>query len=247
MEERRRIPLKVAVADPHTCTPEVRRRALSEVPFFSGLSPEELRFVEDRSHAEGFQVDQPIYHAGFEATRLFVVATGVVKTTRLSLDGRETLTDVLGSGEFFGALPAVGLDRYPDSAWALSPVCLLTFGVADFAAILDRFPLVARGALEAVARRLSDTQAALHRSGATVEARVASALLALALKLGEDWRDGVLLQVPLSRDDLAAMTGARTETVSRVLSNWRRQGVVDSGRQWVAIRDETRLAEIADR
>lgn len=247
MEERRRIPLRVAEADPHSCTPEVRRHVLGEVPFFAGLDPDELGVVDALCRTDGYQVDQPIYHAGFEATRLFVVATGVVKTVRTSLDGRQTVTDVLGPGDFFGALPALGTERYPDSAWALTPACLLSLGTEDFAAVLDRFPSVARGTLETVGRRLAQTQAALHHSGATVEARVASALLALADKLGEDWRQGVLLQVPLSREDLAAMTGARTETVSRVLSGWRRQGLVESGRRWVAIRDRHALAALSDR
>ena len=246
MEERRRIPLTVATADPHACTPAVRRRVLAEVPFFAGLGPDEIDAIDRLCRTEAVQSDEPVYHAGQAATRLMVVASGVVKTTRLSIDGRETVTDVLGPGDFLGALPTLGQDTYPDSAWALSPACLLTLGADDFDAALTKFPSVARAALEAVATRLAHTQAALHSSGAGVEARLASKLLTLADKLGEEWHDGLLLQVPLSRDDLAAMTGARTETVSRIMSAWRRQGLVESGRRWLAIRDRAGLAARSD-
>lgn len=246
MAERRRVPIRIEEADPHYCTPEVRRRVLGAVPFFAGLAPDELEQVDARCRVAAYQADEAIYLAGFEADRLFVVATGVVKTTRMSRDGRETLVDVLGPGDFLGALPALGSETYPDSAWALSPSCLLTLGVRDFGRILDEFPSVARAALEAVSRRLADTQKALHRSGATVEQRVASVLLDLAGKLGEEWREGILVHAPLSRDDLAALTGARPETVSRVLSDWRRRKLVDTGRRWIALLDPEKLAEVSD-
>lgn len=247
LAERRRIPLRVEQSDPHHCTPEVRLEVLGRVPFFSGLKAQELESLNRRLHTEGHGTDEPVYHAGFEADRLFVVATGVVKTTRMSLDGRESVIDVLGPGDFFGSLPALGSDRYTDSAWTLSPCCLLVMGTAVFDWILEEYPAVARAALKAVSERLSQTQAALHRSGANVEQRVASVLLGLAEKLGAEWREGILVHAPISRDDLAALTGARTETVSRVLSQWRRDGVIESGRRWVAIRDREALAEVSDR
>lgn len=247
LAERRRIPLRVEHADPHHCTPEVRLEVLGRVPFFSSLSARDLDTLNRRLRTEGHSTDEPVYHAGFEADRLFVVATGVVKTTRMSLDGRESVIDILGPGDFFGALPALGSERYPDSAWTLSPCCLLVVGIAEFDWILGEFPGVARDALKVVSARLTRTQAALHRSGANVEQRVASVLLDLADKLGEEWREGILVHAPISRDDLAALTGARTETVSRVLSKWRRSGLIESGRRWVAVRDREALGAISDR
>lgn len=220
---------------------------LGRVPFFSVLKSDELDLLNRRLRTEGHGTDEPVYHGGFRADRLFVVATGVVKTTRTSVDGRESVIDVLGPGDYFGSLPALGSDRYTDSAWTLSPCCLLVVGTAEFEWILEEFPVVARAALKAVSERLSHTQTALHRSGASVERRLASTLLDLADKLGSEWREGILVHAPISRDDLAALTGARTETVSRVLSKWRREGVIESGRRWVAIRDREALAEASDR
>jgi len=75
--------------------------------------------------------------------------------------------------------------------------------------------------------------------------RVAAALLALGRKLGEPRDGAVLIEMPLSREDLAAMTGATVETVSRIMSKLRAQGVIRSGRRWVAIADHDRLAALA--
>jgi CRP-like cAMP-binding protein len=97
-----------------------------------------------------------------------------------------------------------------------------------------------------VGARLQEARDAIARlSSLPVSARVAAALLKLAEKLGAPDPRGVLIRTPLSRQDLAAMTGATTESVSRVMSQLRRDGVIASGREWVAIRDAARLTEFA--
>lgn len=78
------------------------------------------------------------------------------------------------------------------------------------------------------------------------EQRIASTLLALAGKLGEKRGNAVLIQMPLSRQDLAEMTGVTPETASRVLTQFRRSGLISSGRRWVAILDPVRLAAERD-
>lgn len=247
MEERRRTPLTVLPADPHACTPGVRIRVLGEVPFFAGLRSDELARVDGRCSVRAVDAAESIYFAGDPARHLYVVATGIVKITRATAEGRETLLDLLGPGDFLGALPALGATHYADSAWALTPVCLLVLDAADFDAVLQQMPAVALAALEAVSRRLAEARDAVHRLSATpLEQRLAATLLLLADKVGEPWKGGVLLQVPLTREDLAAMTGARTESVSRVVSAWRRQGFIETGRRWVAIRDRRALNALLD-
>ena len=56
---------------------------------------------------------------------------------------------------------------------------------------------------------------------------------------------GLLIQIPLSREDLAAMTGSTPETASRIMAQLQKQGLVETGRQWVAITNPEKLAEVA--
>ncbi|MFZ2749458.1 MAG: Crp/Fnr family transcriptional regulator, partial [Propioniciclava sp.] len=80
------------------------------------------------------------------------------------------------------------------------------------------------------------------QSTATVAQRVATTLLRLAEKFGQDSSSGAtLIQLPLSRTDLAGMTGSTPESVSRVMSQLRKDGIIDSGRRWTAILDGDRL------
>lgn len=118
----------------------------------------------------------------------------------------------------------------------------------DFDTILAEYPDVTRKVLEAVSKRLTESQEIVKQLSAyTVEQRIASALLRLAGKLGETRGQGVLIQLPFSRQDLAAMTGSTTETVSRVMSRFAEDGLVKSGRKWVTITDKKRLEELVNK
>lgn len=79
-----------------------------------------------------------------------------------------------------------------------------------------------------------------------VERRVARAVLKLVQHAGTPVADGVLLDLPLSREDLAQLTGTTVYTVSRIVSRWETTGILRSGRQQLVIRDARMLTSIAD-
>lgn len=218
---------------------------LGRAPLFADLTPDELAEVDRRCHAHGFVAGEAVYHAGAPASRLYVVASGSVKVVMPTADGRETVVDLCGPGDPLGAVPALGQDRHADSAWALTPSCLLGLDSTEYARIMEDFPAVALATLKGVSRRLSESRQAVHLlAGAALPQRLAAMLLLLAERVGREWEGGVLIDVPLSREDLASMAGAATESVSRLLSTWKRSGLVDSGRRWIALRDIDALKTI---
>ncbi len=247
MSERRRNPLTNPTPDPHLCSPDMRLRMLGRVPMFADLDSDDLAQVDRHCRAYAFEAGAAIYRAGAPANRMYVVATGAAKTIRPGKDGREVLLDLCGPGDFLGAVPALGQEIHAEWAWALTPSCLLGLDAAEYTAIMEEFPSVAMATLKGVSRRLTQAQHAVHLlAGAPLEQRLAATLLLLVDKLGRPWEGGTLLDVPLTREDLAAMTGAATESVSRLLSGWRRLGVIDSGRRWIAVRDLPALAALRD-
>jgi CRP-like cAMP-binding protein len=243
---RRRIPLEPQPIAPHLCTVTRRLNILRRVPFFAGVAAEDIAAINGQFHERSYAAGETIYMAGDLAARLYVVAVGKVKVMRHTLAGQDVVLGVLAPGEFFGALSALGDAEYPDTAQALTPGCVLEIAAEDFQAILRRYPAVALAALDIVAERLRNAHAQIRQlSVEPAESRIAAALLALARKLGEQHEGALLIQAPLSREDLAAMTGASAEPVSRIMSKLRADGVIRSGRQWVAIADAERLAAIA--
>jgi CRP-like cAMP-binding protein len=187
-----------------------------------------------------------IYLTGDPAKRLYVVAAGKVKLLRHTLKGKDVLLDILQPGEFFGSLAALGDDEYTETAQAQTDSCVLGVDSDSFRKILDLHPQVALKVLDTLAERLKSAQEMVRQLSAhSVERRIAYTLLKLGEKLGQEEEVGLLIQVPLSREDLAQMTGTSPETASRVLSQFQKDSLIESGRQWVSITDREALEAIA--
>ncbi|HEY9086541.1 MAG TPA: Crp/Fnr family transcriptional regulator [Anaerolineaceae bacterium] len=244
MGKRRKSPVEIVTTDVHMCSLDVRLRILRRLPFFHDLSESDLERVNRRFHEHGFEPGQFLYLAGDPGERMFVVAEGRVRLLRPSSGGRQVMLDLLIPGEFFGAL---GSDPqpYPDSAQAQTNVCALVISLEDFRAVLQEHPAVALRVLDATAARLRDAHDSIHLLGAaSAERRIAHVLLKLGRKLGRADETGLLIQTPLGRDELAEMTGVTPETASRVISQFQKEGWIDTGRQWVALKDSFALENL---
>ena len=242
MAERRKSPLEIETVEAHLCTVDLRLKILSQVPFFAGLAAEEIEAINQLFREQGFSAGESIYYAGDPARRLYVVADGRVKLLRHTESGKDVTLEVLTPGEFFGSLASLGDETFPDTAVALTATCALGIGREDFRAILETYPPVAVKMLEITASRLKAAHEMVRQLSAhSVERRIAYSLLKLGEKFGREDEVGLLIQLPLSRDDLAEMSGTTTESASRVMSQLQKKGLIHSGRQWVAIRDRAGL------
>ncbi len=227
------------------CSVDLRLKILGQLPFFTGLSQDALEKINQSFHEVGFDVGEIICFEGDSAERLFVVADGRVKLVRHTMAGKDVLLDMLTTGEFFGSLASLGNNTYPETAQAQTPVCVLTISKDAFRHILDQHPSVTLKVVDIMAARLRAAHERVRQlSTSKVESRVAHVLLLLSEKFGRPSEVGMLIQVPLTREDLASMAGTTPETASRVMSQFQKDGLVDAGRQWVAILDHTQLETI---
>ncbi|RYV53058.1 Crp/Fnr family transcriptional regulator [Pengzhenrongella frigida] len=223
-------------------------RVLGHVSLFAGLSTTELEAIDARMVSLSWAAGDVLFSAGAPADHLYVLASGRVKLSRPTVVGREIVVDLLTPGDLFGTLTALGDPTYPETAEALTTTCALQIDPAAFRAVLTEHPPVALRVLDDVAARLTRARSDLgHHSTDTVAQRVAATLLRLADKLGQERAGdgGTLLQIPLSRADLAGMTSSTPESVSRAMSQLRKDRIIDSGRRWTAVLDRPRLADVA--
>lgn len=251
--ERRRTPLRSTCAQPHDCSPQVRLAVLRHTPFFADLDSDGIAGVDSRTISLSWGAGDAVFTQGDPAEHLYVVAHGRAKAYRDTEDGRTVVVDLLAPGDFFGGFTALGLPAYAETVEAVDTLCALRISSTDFREIMLRYPAVALRVIDDLAGQLGKARTTvMHQATRTVAERVAGALLRIADKFGEsgsgfgeDRAPGTLLQLPLTRADLAGMTGSTPESVSRVMSNLRREGIIDSGRRWTAVLDRERLAEIA--
>ncbi|MCK6585622.1 MAG: Crp/Fnr family transcriptional regulator [Anaerolineales bacterium] len=241
-------PVRLEWVDPAICSTDYRLKIIGRLPFFKHLPPGAIAKINSLFHDVDVSAGERIYFEGDEAEYLYLVAMGKVKLVRNTASGREVLLDILRGGDYFGSFSTLSGRVHTETAIAQTDSCILRISAGDFDRILADHTDVTRKVLEAVSQRLAESQEIVKQLSAyTVEQRIASALMRLASKLGEARGEGVLIQLPFSRQDLAAMTGSTTETVSRAMSRFAEEGLIRSGRKWVTILNLNRLKELAKR
>lgn len=245
MATRRHSPLKIKSTEAHQCTLSTRLHILSQVPFFQDLSVNDLEKVNALFHEKGFETGEVICFAGDPARQIFVVAEGRVKLTQHALTGKNILLDMLTPGEFFGRYSRDEGALNIETAQAQTKSCVLVINREDFQGVLNQYPLAALRVIDIMAERLQTAHERVHQlSAMAVDARIASVLLTLSKKFGEKRRGSLLIQVPLTREDLSEMAGTTIESASRVMSDLRKNGLIHSGRGWVAVVDTAGLQEL---
>jgi CRP-like cAMP-binding protein len=221
---------------------------LASVPLFKGLDRDALEIVALDARLVRAAAGRTFFREGDLAKVFFVVRSGRVKFTQISAEGHEIILRVIGPGEPFGGVAALS-DKatYPVTARALDPCEAHAWDGPRVAALMQRFPTVAINAARMVADRLHELQRQHHQlMTERVERRIARALLRLAEHAGRRVEGGVEIDFPLSRQDLAQMTGTTLFTVSRTLSSWEEAGLISTGRRRVMIRQPHRLVRIAE-
>ncbi len=244
---RRKIPLDDDHIEPHMCDLDLRLYIIGRLPFFKELPLESILEINTHFTERGYTPGEMIYYEGEPAERLYVVADGYVKLMRHTRSGKDVMLDILEQGEFFGSLAHTESNEYAETAHAHTPVCALSIEGGDFRQVLNNHPQVALKVVDIMATRLQEAHEMVRLlSVSSVEQRLAHVLLKLGDKLGEPEDEGLLIQMPLGRTDLAELTGTTTETASRVMSQFQKDGLIQTGRKWVAITDKARLIDVSE-
>jgi CRP/FNR family transcriptional regulator, nitrogen oxide reductase regulator len=217
------------------------------IPLFAALDRAALEEVRAAAQMKRVDAGATFFREGDPASSFFVLDSGSVKLTQLTPEGHQVVLRLVGAGDAFGGVAAFGGGTYPITAEAVTDAAALEWLGSAMTRLMERHPRLALNALQFVAARLHELEVR-YRQLATekVERRVARALLRLVQQAGRPIEAGVLIDLPLSRDDIAQMTGTTLYTVSRIVSRFETDGLLDAGRQRVVIRNPTALARIAD-
>lgn len=219
---------------------------MARSPLMDDLTPEQHRQLDGYLSSWSWGADDPILLAGEITEGSYLLVAGRVRITRDTADGREITTDIAVPGDIIGPLQTQDAP-VTDSAWAMETTCALYLSADALSEVVTAFPAVGLNIIREQQKRLAQGRnREIAQATATVEERVAATLLHLDERLGQTRRDGSrLIQVRLRRDDIAGMSGTTVESASRVLARLKKAGIIDSGREWIALTDLARLADLA--
>jgi len=225
----------------------VDRSLVMNLPLFAGLAPAELDDVLKDARAIHQAKGTQVFEEGQEAHSFFVLLHGHVRAAKTTSAGQQVVVRYVVPGEIFGVAVAIGSDRYPATATAVDDSVVLAWPSAAWPRLVAKHPALATSTLHTVGNRLQESNMrVVEMSTEQVERRVARALLRLTQQAGRKVETGIEIDFPISRQDIAEMTGTTLHTVSRILSAWDSQGLVDGGRQRIVICDPHKLFALAE-
>jgi CRP/FNR family cyclic AMP-dependent transcriptional regulator len=207
-----------------------------QVSLLSELSDQELDRLAPRLWRRRYSRREVIFRTGDPGTSLYIVETGRVKLFLQSPEGRELIIDLIGAGDYFGALAVLDGQPHEADAVAIEPSQMLVLEREAFLALLDECPRLAMGLLGVLSRQLRrDTRLLRETSFLDVPARVAWALLRLAGSDGRAGPEGTVITLALTQTDLAGIVGTTRETLNKWLRTYERQGLIRTDKGHIVV------------
>ncbi len=182
--------------------------------------------LKGKGKHRSFANKQIIFVEGDEPSYLFYLKSGKVKTYKRFKDGRELSSTLYHDGDFFGYESLCSGSSYADNAATLSDCELLLISKTDFVDYLLNHQEISSAFLNLLSEsvRAKEDQM-LQLAYYSVRKRVAEALIQVAKKFGDKESDACIVKI--SRDDLAALVGTASETVSRMLADFKEENLIE--------------------
>lgn len=213
--------------------------------FKAGMGDRETLFAElkAKGKARSFSNKQIIYVEKDSPSYVYYISQGHIKTYKRAKDGRELSSTLYQAGDFFGYESLCNGTLYTDNAAAIADTELLLIAKADFMDYLQNHQEVSSAFMGMLSNNVQHKDEQLLRLAYfSVRKRVADALVEVANKFGDGRSDECTLRI--SRDDLAALVGTASETVSRMLADFKDEKLIEKNGNAIRIVSIERLKNI---
>jgi CRP/FNR family transcriptional regulator len=200
---------------------------LRSTALFRRLSPEDCERVAEVARIATYPRGTLVFAEDEPSNDFYVVISGRVKVYKMTPAGKDVILEIFGAGDPLGAVAVYEGSPFPASAMALEPVTCVAIPRGAFFDLLERYPSIVRGLLLGLTHRLVELTARLAElTGGRVEPRFARLFLKMATDVGQTRGEHTFIPMPLSRQELADMTGTTIETAIRIMSRWSKQDIV---------------------
>lgn len=211
---------------------------LEELSLFSTLGKAEIKEIQPYFVEHKFAKREMIFSEGQPSDWLYIVQSGKVKITKLSQEGKEIILEIIPPMQFFGGVAVVRGFPYPANAVAIEPTVTLRIARANLLKVLDRFPIVMFSIVQSLGDRIKDFHESTKNIALEkVSARIAALILKLSEQSGHAAPEGVVIDMKLTKQDIAEMVGTTVETSIRTMSKFKKNGLVTEKVGKITIKD----------
>jgi CRP/FNR family transcriptional regulator, anaerobic regulatory protein len=211
-----------------SCAKCTGKYCAKRVSIFSVLHEPEIDEVVSKIVTRNYKKGQILFFEGDVADKLYIVSNGKIKVFKYTKEGKEQILYILSSGDFIGDLSLLKKGKFDFNAEALEETSVCTLAKEDFDHVLATNPEITLKILEDVHDRLVSLENLVQSlSTRDVEARIASLLLSFIKNFGSETEEGVLVDLPLNREEMGNYIGITRETISRKLTSMQDEGIIE--------------------
>lgn len=215
---------------------------LATTQMFKGLPREQLNILAAIARCQTYQKNEIIFLQGDKGTGFFIIRAGKVKVFNSSAEGKKIILHIFKAGEHFAEVPAFDGGCFPASASAIELTEILFFPRTDFLELLHSHPTIAINLLASFARHL-------RRFASLVEdlslKEVPGRLAAYLINLSESKGNAEILELEITKGQLAAVLGTIPETLSRAFAKLIKQGSISISGSSIRLLDRQSLLKCA--
>jgi len=211
------------------------------VPIFSNLTEEEMLEIANITTEAKFDKGSYVYMANDLGGKLYVLHSGRVKISRLNINGKEQVLRIVEPGEFMGELTLLSNSPLTDNAEVLEKTLMCMIDGNKLKELMNKYPSIAFKVMEVLSKRLEQAESLIEKINLnTVEQRLALALLDLVNQKNE-------ITLNMTKGDFASSIGMSQETLSRKLTSFQDEGIIELiGQRKMIVKNINALKRISE-
>jgi CRP/FNR family transcriptional regulator, nitrogen oxide reductase regulator len=217
--------------------------AVASAPLFTGVSPEDFKRISAAAQLKRLARGEILYLEGDTVEQVLLLISGFVKITQLGPRGTEVILRLSAPGDVLDAVGLCSTGRHCTTAQAIRGCGALVWDVVIFKNLVECLPVLHQNMTRFICGHLQELEERFRELAMErVAPRVARQLIRLQEKVGSAQKGGV--EISLSPEGLAQMTGTTEYTVNPLLSAWEAHGWVTCRRESLMIGDVRALREV---
>ena len=220
---------------------------LKKVNIFSGLTMDEMMFLDRNSKMKTFHKGETIYFGERDHDKIFFLKKGKVKLLKIDMTGKEMVYAILKENEVFGSLSQLKENINSEYAESLSETLVCYISKDQFFKFIESKPSIMIKLNRLLGTKVLELEMLIEElTFKPVFGRIVSLLLKLNQKFGVDYKESILINLSLTHNDIASMIGATRESTTLALNKLKEQKLINSERKKIIIENFEKLKELSE-
>lgn len=215
---------------------------------FKSLDQADIDRVDANRTCTKYKKGQVLFHEGTRPMGVFCINAGRIKVFHIGIDGKEQIIKVSGGGDLLGYKSLISEQLYGLTAEAIDDCILCFIPKEDFLSLLRPGSNFYMDLLQAVCRETGALSSKMtEMAQRSVRQRLALALLMLKDTYGLEQEESGEIEINLTREDLANIIGTATESLIRLLNDFKKEGLIETTGRKIRVLNSEMLLQVSIR